>query len=467
MPISSADASGRETLWAPLALLPGGWVRDVRLRLEASGRIAAIEQARAPASGDLRLPGPVLPGMANLHSHAFQRAMAGLAEIARDPEDSFWSWRDLMYRLVGRLRPEQVEAIARYLYIEMLKAGYTGVADVHYLHHDWGGARYADPAEMANRHLAAAEAAGIAITLLPVMYAHAGFGGKAPSAAQARFIHGIDDFLALGAALRKTLASRSDGGEHRLGLAFHSLRAVTEAEMQAILAAWPQDGPIHIHIAEQRREVEDCLAWSGQQPIDWLADRVALDSRWSLIHATHALPDEAARVAASGAVIGLCPTTEANLGDGFFPAEAYLAAGGRFGIGSDSHVSLDLREELRWLEYGARLQAERRNRLHGPDRPHVARFLYEEAAASGALALGCQAGGLEAGKRADLVVLDGAHPLFAGLSGDDLLGRWIFAGRESLLREVWVGGRRIIAEGRHPGEEAAGAAFAAAMRDLV
>ncbi len=444
------------------ALLPGGWARAVRLTVAADGRIAAIE-TDAPADGAERLAGPLLPGMPNLHSHAFQRAMAGLAEVAGDPQDSFWTWRELMYRLAGSVAPEQLEAIATHLYIAMLKAGYTAVAEFHYLHHAPDGQPYADPAELAQRVLAAAEHAGIGCTLLPVLYAHAGFGGQAPNPGQRRFVHAPERFL----ALLERLAPDVQGQPlRRLGYAFHSLRAVTPDEMNAVLAAAPAEGPIHIHIAEQQQEVDDCLAWSGQRPIAWLYDHAPVDPRWCLVHATHADAGETATMAASGAVVGICPSTEANLGDGLFPAVDFLQAGGRIGIGSDSHVSLSVVEELRWFEYGQRLRDQRRNRLHGAS-PAVGRTLFDAALAGGAQALGQPVGRLEAGARADFVVLDGADPFIATADGDAILNRWLFAGSDHQVRDVMVGGRWVVRERRHAHEDAAAQAFARTLRALL
>lgn len=449
------------TLFAEQALLPDGWSRNVAIGITPDGTIASVK-AGASAEGLQRVNGPVLPGMVNLHSHAFQRAMAGLTEVALNPDDSFWSWRELMYRLVGRLQPDQVGAIAAFLYIEMLKGGYTSVAEFHYLHHDVDGRPYADPAEMSRCILNAAQATGIRLTLLPVMYAHGGFGGKDPSAAQRRFIHDPEAYLGLLESLEGDCAN----GRAALGASFHSLRAVTPEEMTAVQQGMRPGLPIHIHIAEQQKEVEDCLAWSGKRPIQYLYDGWDIDARWCLVHATHADETEVTRMAKSGAVVGLCPTTEANLGDGLFPAVSYTEQGGRFGIGSDSHVSTTAFEELRWLEYGQRLKHERRNRLHGSGQSNVGTFLYEAALQGGALAMGQKVGRIAAGAKADLLVLDNRHPLLANVKADDILGRWIFAGASRMIRDVMVAGDWVIQDGRHPDEIEAGRTFAAAMRPL-
>ncbi|PAU60182.1 formimidoylglutamate deiminase [Pseudomonas sp. PIC25] len=451
------------SLFAERALLPEGWARNVRIEIAADGLITRVAPD-ASADGAERLNGPALPGMPNLHSHAFQRAMAGLAEVAGNPQDSFWTWRELMYRMVGKITPEQLEVIARQLYIEMLKTGYTGVAEFHYVHHDSDGRPYADPAELALRIGHAARDAGIGLTLLPVLYSHSGFGGQAPNVGQRRFIHGTDSYLAL---LQRLDAALRNEPTQCLGLCFHSLRAVTPEQIEAVLAADDGQRPIHIHIAEQRKEVDDCLAWSGLRPVQWLYENVPVDERWCLVHATHVEDEEVAAMARSGVVAGLCPTTEANLGDGLFPAVDYLARNGRLGIGSDSHVSVSVVEELRWLEYGQRLRDQRRNRLFRADQPNVGRTLYDAALAGGTLALGQNVGALAPGRRADLLVLDGSDPYLATAEGDALLNRWLFAGGDRQVRDVMVHGRWMVRDGRHAAEEETARAFARVLRALL
>lgn len=446
---------------AERALLPSGWARNVRFEVGASGLLEQV-LPDAGSEGAERLHGPVLPGMPNLHSHAFQRAMAGLAEVAGNPNDSFWTWRELMYRLVGRLSPEQMEVIARQLYVEMLKAGYTAVAEFHYVHHDPAGRPYADPAELALCISRAARDSGIGLTLLPVLYSHAGFGGLPPNEGQRRFIHSTDSYLALQQRLREALPA-----DQGLGLCFHSLRAVTPDQLATVLAAEDGARPIHIHIAEQQKEVDDCLAWSGRRPLKWLYENAPVDPRWCLVHATHAEADEVQAMARSGAVAGLCLTTEANLGDGIFPAVDFLARGGRLGIGSDSHVSVSVVEELRWLEYGQRLRDQRRNRLYRPEQPQVGRTLFDAALAGGAQALGQPVGALAVGSRADWIVLDGTDPYLATAEGDALLNRWLFAGGDRQVRDVMVGGRWVVRNGHHPAEEATAWAFAEVLRTVL
>ncbi|MFJ9992363.1 formimidoylglutamate deiminase [Pseudomonas putida] len=449
--------------FAERALLPSGWASNVRLEVSADGRLEKID-VNASAEGAERLAGPLLPGMPNLHSHAFQRAMAGLAEVVGNPNDSFWTWRDLMYRLVGLITPEQLQVIARQLYIEMLKAGYTSVAEFHYVHHDNTGKPYADPTELSRQISAAASASGIGLTLLPVLYSHSGFGGLAPNEGQRRFINSTEQYLRLQEQLKPLLAAQP--AQH-LGLCFHSLRAVTPQQIAEVLGASDQACPVHIHIAEQQKEVNDCLAWSSRRPVQWLYEHVEVDSRWCLVHATHVEADEVSAMARSGAVAGLCLTTEANLGDGIFPAVDFLAQGGRMGIGSDSHVSLSVVEELRWLEYGQRLRDQRRNRLYRSDQPMVGRTLYDAALAGGAQALGQGIGELAVGKRADWLVLDGQDPYLATSSGDGILNRWLFAGSDRQVRDVMVNGQWVVRQGRHALEEQSGQAFAAVLRTLL
>ncbi|MBX8515857.1 formimidoylglutamate deiminase [Pseudomonas cichorii] len=449
--------------FAERALLPDGWADNVRLDVSSDGLLSSV-QANADSQGAERVSGPLLPGMPNLHSHAFQRAMAGLAEVAGNPSDSFWTWRDLMYRLVGKISAPQVGVIARQLYIEMLKGGFTSVAEFHYVHQDTNGKPYADPAELALQISQAATSAGIGLTLLPVLYSHSGFGGQAPNEGQRRFIHSTDSYLDLQARLRPVITGQA---AQNLGLCFHSLRAVTPQQISEVLATSDRQCPIHIHIAEQQKEVDDCLSWSGRRPLQWLYENVAVDQRWCLVHATHAEPDEVALMAQSGSVAGLCLTTEANLGDGIFPAVDYIAQGGRWGIGSDSHVSVSVVEELRWLEYGQRLRDQRRNRLYRSDQPMVGRTLFDAALSGGAQALGQGIGKLEVGQRADWVVLDGSDPYLETACGDAILNRWLFAGGDRQVRDVLVNGRWVVREGRHAAEEESSRAFAQVLRELL
>jgi formiminoglutamate deiminase len=454
-------ASDATHLWFEQALLEDGWARDVRLSL-AGGRIAAVETGAAAAPGDER-GGIAVPGLGNLHSHAFQRGMAGLAETRGPAGDDFWTWREVMYRFLAALTPDQVQAIAAMAYVEMLEAGFTRVGEFHYLHHGPDGAPYADRAEMAARIAAAAGETGIGLTLLPVFYAHSGFGGAAPTPAQRRFAHDLDGFARLVEASRAICASLEGAV---VGLAPHSLRAATPEELAALvpLAA---GGPIHIHIAEQVREVDDCLAWSGRRPVEWLLDAAPVDARWCLVHATHMSEAETARLAKSGAVAGLCPITEANLGDGLFPAEAFLAAGGGFGVGSDSNVLIDAAEELRTLEYGQRLTRRGRNLLAQTEGASTGARLWRGALAGAAQALGAPAGDLRVGGPADIVSLRSDHPSLVARAGDAVLDSLVFAAPRGAIDGVWRAGTRQVSGGRHHARDAVAVRYATTLAELI
>ncbi|HLA69865.1 MAG TPA: formimidoylglutamate deiminase [Steroidobacteraceae bacterium] len=439
------------------ALLPEGWVANVRIEI-AEGRIAAIDRNVAAAVGDERVA-IALPGMCNVHSHGFQRGMAGLTEYRGPAADNFWSWRELMYRFVARMTPADIEAITAQAYLEMLEGGFTRVGEFHYVHHDPAGKPYADPAETAARVVAAAHETGIALTLLPVFYAHSGFGGAPPNEGQRRFINDLDGFARLLAACRKLLASRPDSV---IGVAPHSLRAVAPDELAQVVAmAGP--GPVHIHAAEQTGEVEQCIAWSGARPVEWLLAHAPVDSRWCLIHSTHLDHDEAAGLARSGAVAGLCPITEANLGDGIFPATKYFDAGGAFGIGTDSNVSISVADELRQLEYSQRLRDRARNVVAGAGTLSTGRALFDGALRGGAQALGVRGAGIVSGAAADFFSLDTNSPALVSRAGDAALDSFIFAGGRACIEGVWRGGRRVVTHGRHHRREE----IAARYRDVL
>jgi formimidoylglutamate deiminase len=449
---------------ADLAFVEGGMRADVGIVVDEDGSIASV--GGAPGAGGERIAGIVIPGLSNLHSHAFQRAMAGLAERAGPEGDNFWSWREVMYRFLQALTPEDVEAIAGQLYVECLKHGFTSVGEFHYLHNDPGGRPYADPAELSWRILAAAEAAGIGLTMMPVLYQASQFGGAPPTPGQRRFILDDDLFARVVEAVAGRLAGDRD---RRIGVAPHSLRAVTpEALARAVGLARGLDPamPIHIHAAEQTKEVEDCLAWSGRRPVEWLLDQGAGEG-WCLIHSTHMSEAERGRLAVSGAVAGLCPTTEANLGDGFFPIRDFVAEGGAFGVGTDSNVSTSPVEELRWLEYGCRLKRQARNVTETRIGASVGQSLVERALAGGARALGRRTGAIEAGLRADLVVLDADHPALAGRPVERVLDALIFCGNETPVRDVMVGGRWVVRDRAHVAETEIGAAFRRSMTRLA
>jgi formiminoglutamate deiminase len=437
-------------------LLPDGWARDVRVRM-AAGKFAAVERRAMAQPGDERVV-VLLPGMPNVHSHGFQRGMAGLTEYRGPEADNFWSWRELMYRFVGRMTPDDVEAITAQAYVEMLEGGFTRVGEFHYVHHDVDGKPYADPAEMAARVAAAAAGTGIALTLLPVFYAHGNFGGQPPAAGQRRFVSTAEQFARLLEAARATVSGLDDA---RIGVAPHSLRAVTPPELEAVLALAP-GAPLHIHAAEQWREVEECVSWSGARPVQWLLEHANVDARWCLVHATHMTEDEIARLARSGAVAGFCPVTEANLGDGIAPAAPYLRAGGNFGIGTDSNVRISVAEELRQLEYSQRLRDRARNVLTSGVHS-TGCTLYAGAQRGGERALGAGApGGIVAGAPADCLSLD--FPDLPALD-DAILDHFVFAG--VAVQHLWRAGRRLVSDGVHVKRDAVRARFQTALRRLL
>ncbi len=442
------------------ALLPDGWASHVRLEI-TGGKFARIERDSLPRDGDEHVA-VALPGLANVHSHGFQRGMAGLTEYRGPEADNFWSWRELMYRFVGRMTPDDLEAITAQAYVEMLEGGFTRVGEFHYVHHDLDGGAYADPAEMAARVAAAAQSTGIALTLLPVFYAHGNFGGAPATPGQRRFLCDLDGFARLLESSRKSLATLPDA---TLGVAPHSLRAVTPEQLRRVVALVP-GGPIHIHAAEQIREVEDCVAWSGTRPVQWLLDQAAVDARWCLVHATHMVPDEVARLARSGAVAGFCPITEANLGDGIAPAAPLLAAGGTFGIGTDSNVLIDVAQELRQLEYSQRLRDRARNVIAAQSAHSTGHTLFAQAQRGGAQALtGRSPAGLSVGAPADCVALAEEAPEVRR-NDDALLDGFVFA-NATQIDCVWRAGRRVVAGGVHVAREAVARRFRAAVDRLI
>lgn len=447
-------------LFARHALLPQGWQRDVLLEWDTRGDLTrVVPQASAPLG--VARADHVLPGMVNLHSHAFQRALGGLTERAGEGPDSFWTWRDLMYRFAARITPEQIEAIAAQLFAECLRHGYTSLCEFHYLQRGPGGEPYARPAETAERVAAAGHATGMGLTLLPVLYNHAGFGEQPLRPEQRRFRTGVDDVLAIVEAL-----SPLRGGQLEVGAAPHSLRAATIDQIRALSAQLPQGRPLHIHIAEQQGEVEQSLAHCGKRPVASLMEQVEVDERWCLVHATHLVDEEVRAIARSGAVAGLCPSTEANLGDGLFPLQSFIAQGGRFGIGSDSHVSQSPVEELRWLEYGQRLQHQRRNVAFTAGQRDVGQYLWQAALSGGAQAAGRKVGALAEGLRADLLVLDGSHPNLDGVRDEEVLGRFLFCGNDNLVRDVLCGGRWVVQGGRHVAQDAIAQRYRRAVNEL-
>ncbi|CAN7430262.1 formimidoylglutamate deiminase [Trinickia sp. LjRoot230] len=468
MSTTEALHGSSHALFAMHAYLPDGWRRNVLLRWNDAGALTSVLADAMPPPDAAHASGPIMPGMPNVHSHAFQRAMAGLTEYRGDARDSFWSWRDLMYRFAARITPEMLDAIACWLYIEMLKAGYTSVCEFHYLHHAPDGAPYANRAELAERVTDAAARAGIGLTMLPVLYQHSGFGARAPRADQCRFVNTPEALLDLLDALRR---ARPEHGGLTYGVAPHSLRAVSPEGLRALLdgfSARLPHAPIHIHIAEQTGEVDECLTATGARPVAWLFDHVDVDERWCLVHATHLDDAETAALARSAAVAGLCPTTEANLGDGVFPAQAYLDGHGRIGIGSDSHVAVDWRAELRLAEYGQRLVRRVRNVLASERRRQVGERLVDAALAGGAQATGRATGALRAGCRADWLVLDAYHPSIDGRPPGSWLSGIVFGEHgETPISDVHVGGRCVVRARRHVDEAQAYAAYRAAVAALM
>lgn len=448
-------------LFARHALLPDGWRRDVLLEWDGDGRFTTVTPDAVPAAvpAGVARAEYVLPGMVNLHSHSFQRALSGLAEIAGAGQDSFWTWRDLMYRFALGMTPEQMEAIAAQLFVECLRHGYTSVCEFHYLHRAPDGASYPDVAETARRVIGGARQAGIGITMLPVLYSYAGFGAAPLRAEQRRFRTGVDDIVAIAAALEPLRGTMVE-----VGVAPHSLRAASVAQIRDVLAALPPGRPVHIHVAEQVAEVQQCIDHGGRRPVQFLYDNLPVDERWCLVHATHVEPDEVASIAASGAVAGLCPTTEANLGDGLFPLAPFLAQGGRFGIGSDSHVSTSPVEELRWLEYGQRLAEQRRNVAVTASERRVGDRLWRAALAGGAQAAGRRVGALAPEHAADLLVLDEAHPNVS--APPELLNGFIFSGNDNLVKDVLAGGQWVVRGREHVAQAAIALRFKETLANL-
>ncbi|MCP4391525.1 MAG: formimidoylglutamate deiminase [Gammaproteobacteria bacterium] len=434
-------------IWASAALLSDGWADSVEINIDTSGDITGIAADTPYSDGDkVEL---LIPAIPNVHSHAHQRAMAGLGERAGDTADSFWTWRKVMYHYLERIEPEHLFHIASQLYLEMLKSGYSCVGEFQYLHHNLDGSAYQERAEMSLQCLQAARHIGIGFTALPVLYQYGGFGSTAALDGQKRFLNDADEFVEIVGNLQSATQGDSNCS---VGIAPHSLRAVNRDLLADVIASLDGLAAIHLHVAEQTREVDDCVAWCGLRPVEWLFENFDVDQRWCLIHATHMNEQETSAMAASGCVAGLCPTTEANLGDGFFNAREYFAQQGLWAIGSDSHISIDPVEELRWLEYGMRLRTRGRNVLVSPTTENTGRNLLDGALAGGMQACGRNIGRIASGYRADFVVLDSDHPRLYGRRGDDLIDSWIFSGNSNLVRDVYIGGNKLIEQGRHVDE---------------
>ncbi len=444
------------TIFATTALLPDGWADNVLVEYDKEGWIVGVDSFKAAPPQDAEaefVTGALVPGMPNVHSHAFQRALAGLTERGSGKKDTFWSWRETMYRFLSQLEPEDLEAIVAQTYVEMLKAGYTTVGEFHYIHHQLNGQPYDDPAALSHQIIRAALETGIAITHMPVLYAYSGFGEKPPAEGQKRFLNTVPSMMKIVEVLQREYQHIQ---QVTIGFAHHSLRAVSPEMLregtQAVRQLLP-NAPIHIHAAEQMREVEDCLTWSGKRPVEWLLENANLDENWTLMHCIHMTDDELMQMAKSNTVIGLCPTTEASLGDGIFPLVKFFNAGGRFAIGSDSQISINVMEELRWLEYVQRLMHHERTLIKQQDNPSVGAVLFEHALSGGAQALGRKIGKIEIGHRADFLVLDPELPFMTGKIRDHILDSAIFASNENPVKDVMVGGRWVIRNRHHKRQE--------------
>lgn len=410
------------------------------------------------------IQGVAIPAMPNAHCHAHQRFMLGLAERAGPGTDSFWTWREAMYGFALRLSPEDLEAVAAQLYVEMLKSGFSVVGEFQYLHHQPDGTAYDEPAELSLRCLSAAEKAGIAITVLPTLYSFGGFGGQPPAEGQRRFINGADRYLEIYRRLHSACANHP---LRRLGISPHSYRAVTVNLLKTVSDAIDSASPIHIHVAEQTKEVDDCLAWCGKRPVELMLDSFDVSKRWCAIHATHMTEDETRRLAQSGAIAGLCPTTEANLGDGIFPADRFLKAGGSIAIGSDSNISVSPAEDLRMLEYSQRLRDRTRNALAAGPGQSTGRSLFDQALKGGTSAMTQPVGAIAPGYRCDIAVLDDTHPSLVARSGDDLIDTWIFSAGNSCVKDMFVGGRHVVKDRHHFAEERIAREFQSAVKRLA
>jgi formimidoylglutamate deiminase len=442
------------------ALTSSGWQKDVSVSVDKSGVIDSI--AAGSNDGSL-ISGIAIPAVPNVHSHAHQRLMVGLAERAGPGADSFWTWRETMYGFALKLSPDDLEAVAAQAYVEMLKAGFSCVGEFQYLHHQPDGSPYDEPAEMSLRCISAAEQAGIAITMLPTLYNYSGFGGQASNAGQQRFVNDAQGFLEIYGTLKAVCGANP---LRRLGISPHSLRAVTPEILNTVLNGIEGDARVHIHVAEQTKEVDDCVAWSGKRPVEFLFDQFDVSSRWCAIHATHMTTGETQGLAKSGATAGLCPTTEANLGDGIFPADSFMKQGGAIAIGSDSQITISPAEDLRMLEYSQRLRDRTRNALASGAGASTGRSLLEAVLKGGAACLDQPTGAISVGKRCDIAVLDEAHPAMTGRSGDAALDTWIFSAGNAAVKDVIVGGSHVVKDHRHIHEDRIQRKFSETVRRL-
>lgn len=448
-------------IYASQAYLDTGWANDVRLTLDGK-TIVKILPDSTPEAGDVKVD-TLLPALSNLHSHSFQRAMAGMTEFRAKGRESFWTWRKLMYAFLDRLTPDHISAIAAQAFMEMQKSGYAAVGEFHYLHNAQCGTRYDNPAELSARIMEAAQNTGIGLTHLPVLYTYGDVGEKPLAGDQHRFGNTYDEFAALLETCKSMAQSMTS--DTAVGIAPHSLRATSPADLSRILQDVP-NGPVHIHAAEQTKEVDDVSAALGARPVDWLLNNAQVDDRWCLIHATHMTDPEAQQLAKTGAVVGLCPVTEANLGDGIFNSRAYFGAGGAFGVGTDSNVNISVTEEIRTCEYAQRLHHRERNVL-APADGSTGERLYRSAAKGAAQALARNAGSIAQGKLADLVAIDSHHPRLCALSQSQLLDGMIFAANDAVVTDLWSAGRNSVQNGRHVAQDAIAQSYRDAMADLT
>ncbi|PHS14440.1 MAG: formimidoylglutamate deiminase [Kangiella sp.] len=454
----------RHKVYAENILIGSDWQTEVTLTID-NGIITSISSGKEEDA--VALNGPVIPGMINCHSHAFQRAFAGFSEYRGNTEDSFWSWRDIMYKFVAKMSPEDAHVVAKFVYIEMLKAGYTSVGEFHYLHHQANGVKYDDPAEMSHQVIMAADEVGISITHLPVLYTYAGFGKKDPSKEQSRFIHSTQDYLELVNQLNKNYSNRSN---FKLGIAPHSLRAVSREQLNEIIPFIRQlnpKAPIHIHIAEQLKEVDDCLVFYKQRPVEWLLNNFEMDEHWCLIHATHLTEQEIKNTANSGAVVGICPLTEANLGDGIFPTAEFSKFGGKFAIGSDSHIGINVAEELRLLEYAQRLIKHQRAVMVDDNCKSVGQYIFTKTCKDGASSLNQNAGEIAVGRDANFLVLDENEPSLFSKKDSFILDASIFACNQLPVKDVYVAGEKVIENGHHRLQEEAKKQYRKVLKKLI
>ncbi len=442
------------------ALTSSGWQKDVGVSVDQHGMIENIETG---VKGGTLITGIAVPAVPNVHSHAHQRLMVGLAERAGPGADSFWTWREVMYGFALKLSPDDLEAVAAQAYVEMVKAGFSCVGEFQYLHHQPDGSPYDEPAEMSLRCLSAAEQAGVAITMLPTLYNYSGFGGQQTNAGQRRFVNDADKFLEIYETLKSVCGTNP---LRRLGISPHSLRAVTPELLKTVLNGIEKGTQVHIHVAEQTKEVDDCLAWCGKRPVEFLFDQFDVSNRWCAIHATHMTESETQKLAKSGAIAGLCPTTEANLGDGIFPADQFLKQGGAVAIGSDSQITISPAEDLRMLEYSQRLRDRTRNALASGASTSTGRTLLDAVLQGGATCLDNPTGAIAAGKRCDIAVLDSEYSSMIGREGDAALDTWIFSTGNAAVKDVIVGGSHVVKDRLHIAEDRIQMKFAETVRRL-